>query len=362
MKRLLLLGLLFPILTAGAAERDVASLSDPANDDRGGGTLVYPQRAGFAPGDLDLLSLRVVRGDREYRFEATFRNPIRNPASVSGDVGPEPLSYFAHRGFYAFNLDIYIDQDRIRGSGNTYTLPGRGVSIDASYAWEKAVILTPRPELIRKQLIDAVTNDEAARDPEEVARRIDTAILFPTQVQVRGRTISFSVPADALAGKQPDTDWAITAFVTGAKTSADMDLDVFDSPGAALRRLTLGVMQPKPGHPRDTFGYSGAGVAPSPIVDLLAPEPLKQQELLSGKMALVGLAWGAGGAAAKEGGGTPVTRIANTPPSAPAGSDSTAAERGDIAARLRALNGLHDQGLISEQEYQELRRKILSEL
>lgn len=362
MTRLLLLALVFPVLSAWAAERQVATLNDPAGDDQGNGTLVYPQRSDFQPGDLDLLSLRMVRTDDAYRCEATFRNPIRNPASVAGDVGPEPLSYFARRGFYAFNLDIYFDQDRIQGSGNTYTLPGRRVNIDESHAWEKAVILTPRPELMRQQLIDAVAKSEGARSPEEVAKRIDGSILFPTEVRVRNRSVSFVVPAAFLAGGRPDTDWSITAFVTGAKTSVEADLSLSGSPGTVLERLSLGVMQPKSGRPRDTFGYSGAAV-PVPVVDLLAPVPLKQQELLAGAAPLVGVAWAVSGAAAVAGSGRPVTSLTNVPSPTPAAAPGSAsAQRGGITERLRTLNELRAQGLISEEEFQELRRKLLSEL
>jgi len=369
MTRLLLLALVFPVLTAWGAERQVAILNDPAGDDHGNGTLVYPQRGDFQPGDLDLLSLRIVRTDDAYRFEATFRNPIRNPASVAGDAGPEPLSYFARRGFYALNLDVYIDQDRVKGAGNTYTLPGRRVSIDESHAWEKAVILTPRPELMRQQLIDAVAESEGARSPDEVAKRIDGSILFPAEVRVRHRTVSFVVPVAFLAGGRPDTDWSITAFVTAAKTSIEADFSLSRSPGAAIERLPLGVMQPKSGRPRDTFGYSGV-TAPPPVVDLLAPAPLKQPELLSGAAVLAGVTWAASGAEAMAGSGRPVTSLTNAPSptpatvpeSSPAVPSSTGAQRGDIAERLRTLNGLRAQGLLSEEEYRELRRKMLSEL
>jgi hypothetical protein len=356
-----MLGLIFPVLTAWAAERQVVVLDDPAKDDHGNGTLVYPQREDFQPGDLDLLSLRIVRTDDAYRFEATFRNPIRNPAFVAGDVGPESLSYFARRGFYAFNLDIYIDQDRVQGSGNTYTLPGRHMTIDESHAWEKAVILTPRPELMREQLIDAVAASEETRDPDEVAKRIGRSIFFPTEIRVRQRTVSFVVPDAFLIGGRPDKDWSITAFVTGAKTSIKADLDLFPSPGTALERLSLGVLQPKSGRPRDTFGYSGVAT-PGPVVDLLTPALLKQQELLSGAAALVGVTWTASGAAVVAGSGRPVTSITSTVSPTPAAPSATGTQSGSIAERLRQLNELRTQGLINEREYEELRRKILSEL
>ncbi len=361
MFRLLLLVLLFPALTVGAAERQIAILDDPAGDDHGNGTLSYPQRQDFQPGDLDLLALRIVRTDAAYRFEATFKNPIRNPDSVAGDVGPESLAHFARRGFYAFNLDIYLDQDRVQGSGNTYTLPGRHMHIDASHAWEKAIILTPRPELMRKQLITAVAESEGARDVDAVAQRLDRSIFFPTEIRVRNRTVSFVVPEAFLAGGRPDTDWSITAFVTGAKTVIEADLDLLSAPGTVLARLPLGVLQPKAGRPRDTFGYSGAA-APGPVIDLLVPAPLKQQELLSGTAALVGVMWAASGAVATAEGASPVTSITNTASPTPVAPSATGAPRGRIAERLRQLNELRAQGLVNEPEYEELRRKILADL
>lgn len=365
MRCLLLLYLIVTITNVSAAEHEIALLTDPAGDDNGNGALVYPQRSDFQPGDLDLLSLRIVRTDGAYRFEATFKNPIRNPATVAGDVGPEPLSYFARRGFYAFNLDIYIDQDRIKGSGNTYTLPGRHVNIDDAYAWEKAIILTPRPELMQKQLIDAVAESEQENNTAKVAKRLGQSIFFPTEIQVRYRTVSFLVPDTFLATTHPDTDWAITAFVTGAMTSIDANFNLLSAsaPGAVLEQLPLGVLQPREGRPRDTFGYSGV-VAPGPVVDLLAPTVLKQRELLSGTAALTGVAWSSSTAPGMTEIGTPVTSITRAVPvpHAQGTPDTRSIRRGDIAERLRQLNELRKEGLINEKEYDELRRKILSEL
>jgi len=360
---LLLLSLMVSVSNVSATEHEIALLSDPAGDDNGNGTLVYPQRSDYKPGDLDLLSLRVVRTENAYRFEATFKNPIRDPATVAGDVGPEPLSYFARRGFYEFNLDIYIDQDRIKGSGNTYTLPGRHVKIDEAYAWEKAIILTPRPELMQEQLTDAVAESEGENNTDKVAKRLGQSIYFPTKIQVRYRTISFLVPDTFLATTHPGTSWAITAFVTGAKTSIEANFDQFSSssPDTELKQLALGVLQPQAGRPRDTFGYSGV-VAPSPVVDLLAPTALMQQELLSGTTALTGVTWAASNTPVSTGSSTPVTSIVPAVPVAPHTPVNTDRKQGSIADRLRQLDELRKEKLINEKEYEELRRKILSEL
>ena len=302
MRFLILQCLLITVSIASAAEREVAVLTDPIGDDNGNGTLVYPLRDDFQPGDLDLQSLRIVHTAAGYRFEATFKNPIRNPADVAGDVGPEPLSYFARRGFYAFNLDIYIDQDRIKGAGNTYTLPGRHVTIDAAYAWEKAIILTPRPELMQQQLIDALAESEAQNNTAKVAQRLGQSIFFPTDIRVRNRTVSFLVPDSFLAATRPDSDWAITAFVTGAETSIKANLNLLSSAASAT----------------DTPSITDSRI--------------------------------------------PVTSITRTAPLAPTLPASTGTARGSVAERLRQLNDLRKEGLIDEKEYQELRRKILAEL
>lgn len=371
MKRPLASLSLLGLLAAGiacAAERPIASFEDPAGDDDGNGVLVYPQRQDFQSGDLDLLSLRILRSEEGYIFQAAFRNPIRDPATVIADIGGEKLAEFARHGFYAFNLDIYLDQDRIAGSGNTYTLPGRHVDIDPANAWEKAVILTPRPELMRQQLIDAVAESEGARDREAVARRIDAIICFPAQVKVRGRTVSFVVPAAFLGAAGSEERWSMVAFVTGAKTGTESGFNLLRSPGAALDRvrleqLPLGVMQPAPGRPRDTFGYSGTA-DPEPIVDLLAPGK-KQRDLLQGT-ALAGIAWGSAGtvaAAPVAGNAQPVTGLVTAPPSKPEPPARPAdAPPDSVAARLRTLQKLLDEKLISREEYEQLRSKILSEL
>jgi hypothetical protein len=298
MTRLLIFAVLFQALSAWAAERHIATLTDPTGDDNGDGSLVYPQRSDFQPGDLDLTTLRISRDGEVYRFEASFRNPIRDPATAVSDFGAESMADFARLGFYTFNLDIYIDQDRVRGSGNTLSLPGRKVRLDEAGAWEKAIILTPRPELMRRQLIDTLVESEMGRARAEVTASVDRSIYFVPRARVRSNTVAFEVPASFLVGGRPDAEWSITAFVTGAKTRIEADVQIFGgAAGTPLQRLQLGVMQPAVGRPRVTFGYSGDRV-PLPVVDLLAVAP--QQAVLAADSALPALVLSAaaGGASA----------------------------------------------------------------
>lgn len=375
---LLFIVLMLPILTAWAGGQPLVTLIDPPGDDYGAGTLSYPQRADFQTGDLDLLQLKISRDEEGFWFEAAFKNTIRDPAGVPNAVGAESLANFARKGFYQFNLDVYVDTDRVRGSGNTFTVPGRQVQIDPGYAWEKAVILTPRPELMRQQLLAALTEQYPARTNAETEASVDQSIFFPTRIRVRGKSIAFFVPASFFSGSD-GTDWAVTALVTGAITTIPADLSLFPSAKKPLERLQLGVMQAAPGHPQDTFGYSGA--RPSPVVDLLGASVEQQVRQLAANNGLSGVSWGkhavndvqplsvATSTAVTASSPVETTRVVPvgellhpeiTSTAKPA--DSSPVSEPSIARRLQTLQQLFDQKLIEESEYRQQRQRILKEL
>lgn len=367
------------MLTAWAGQQPLVTISDPPGDDYGAGTLIYPQRADFQAGDLDLLQLKISRDEEGYWFEAMFKNPIRDPAGVPTAVGSESLANFARKGFYQFNLDVYVDTDRVKGSGNTFTLPGRQVRIDPEYAWERVVILTPRPELMRRQLLDAMTEQYPDRTVAEIETSVDQAMFFPTRIRVHDKTIAFFVPSGFFAGSD-GTDWAVIALVTGAITTIPADLSLFPSTRKPLDRLQLGVMQPAPGRPKDTFGYSGA--IPSPVVDMLGVSAEQQVRQLAAKNDLTGVSWGAHAVndtrpmspAASSAPVTAAGSTASTPvvpvgkllqpesPVADKPAEASPAADPSIARRLQTLQQLFDQKLIDETEYKQQRQRILKEL
>ena len=376
MKYFLLIALVLPMHCICA--QTLATINDPADDDFGAGTLKYPQRADFQTGDLDLLQLKISRDEEGFWFEASFKNMIRDPAGVPNAVGAESLANFARKGFYQFNLDVYIDTDRVTGSGNTVTVPGRQVRIDPAYAWEKAVILTPRPELMRQQLLAALTEQFPAQTNAETDASVGQAIFFPTRIRVRGKSIAFFVPASFFSGSD-GTDWAVTALVTGAITTIPVELSLFPSAKKPVERLQLGVMQPAPGRPQDTFGYSGA--IPSPVVDLLGASTEQQVRQLAANNGLTGVSWGkhavndtqpmsaATSAAVTTSSSTEaarlvpigemlnpeITSIAKPVETSPVSEPS-------ISKRLQTLQQLLDQKLIDESEYKQQKQRILKEL
>jgi hypothetical protein len=367
---LLFIALMLSLLNAAADPLPLASFNDPSGDDFGAGNLSYPNRDDFQVGDLDLLQLMIDRDGKGYWIEAKFKNPIRNPGNVQNTVGGDSLADFARKGFYQFNLDIYIDTDRINGSGNIFTLPGRKVKIAPAYAWEKVLVLTPRPELMRQQLVDALHEQLPPRTDAEIEAVVDQSIFFPARIKVSGKSVSFFVPASFLAGSD-GADWAVTALVTGAITAIPADFSFLPATKLALDRLQLGVMQPMPGQPIGTFGYSGASA--SPVVDMLGGDA-QQQVQLAAMDGLTGVAWGphaVEGTLTSDPAAVTVTAIdklfqprdqaAKLATSSPVEA-SPAADQPAIVQRLQTLQKLFDQKLIDENEYKQQKQRILQEL
>jgi len=281
--------LLLPLAVLAQPAPLLLDISDPEGDDFGDGSLVYPRSSVWAPGDLDLRSLRVRPEGKDLRFEATFRNPVRNPSTVmSPGMGTQSLSAFARHGFYAFNLDIYLDTDRVPGSGNTVTLPGRRAQLDPAHAWERAIVLTPRPELMQRELVAALRQTSSASEAE-VTATVQRSVFFPTQVRVQGRTVSFVVPgsfidANGLAGA------SVTAMVTAAQLAIDAGVKMsFGDTGAVRDRVPLGVAQPDVGEPEQTMGHRSAPAPATAVVDLLSPDPRQQALQLAQGGRLTGL-------------------------------------------------------------------------
>ncbi len=366
-------------LSAWAGQQSIGTISDPSGDDFGSGTLVYPQRSDYLAGDLDLIQLDISRDEEGFWFEAKFKNPIRDPRNASSSAGGESLENFTRKGFYQFNLDIYVDTDHVPGSGNTFTLPGRQVHIDPAYAWEKAVILTPRPELMRQQLLDAIAEQYPERSTAGTQAGIDQAMYFPTRIRASGKSISFFVPASFFSGSE-EGSWGVTAFVTGAITAIPSDLIFIPSTKKPLERLQLGVMQPAPGHPADSFGYKPGGMVPSPVVDLLGSSAEQQRGQLKAQGKLVGVNIGGGdqkfSAGTERDANVAAAEIVAHPtvsmeglfqPDSPIAADpETSANGGEAGAsivkRLQILQQLYDQRLIDEVECKEQKQRILKEL
>jgi hypothetical protein len=279
--------------TRGAAP--LFTLADPRGDDHGDGDLRYPLREDMPPGSLDLLLLNAYAEEGGTRFEATFARPIARPqAGRTVDLAGETQAQRARFGFYTFNLDVYVDMDRVAGSGRLDTLPGRNLSLAPESAWEKVILLTPRPyearDMLRgiwrrearaeRQRTQGPLSEAAQREVDAaVERELATRVFFPTRVRVTGATVEFFVPNDFFGGHaQPE--WGYAVAVTGAALETKVDLPSLlgrDEPtGRGLMVLPIA-----PGDSRERMGGGRLGdPGQSPVVDLVVPEGVTQEQVL----------------------------------------------------------------------------------
>jgi alpha-amylase/alpha-mannosidase (GH57 family) len=98
---------------------------DPANDDHGPGTYVYPSDGVFSPGNFDITNFQVGFDDENVVFRFLLRGPVDN-------------SWGSPNGLSLQTLDIYIDKDG-DGQGGAAMLPGRNLSLEDGTAWDYAI-------------------------------------------------------------------------------------------------------------------------------------------------------------------------------------------------------------------------------
>ena len=107
------LGLTTPILT----------IADPAADDHGPGSYVYPKDAVFGSRAYDLTEFAVAEDDNNLIFRFTFGGKLNN------DWG-------APNGMGIHTLDVYIDAAE---GGERKLLPGRNAALPEDSGWEFAI-------------------------------------------------------------------------------------------------------------------------------------------------------------------------------------------------------------------------------
>jgi len=277
----------------GAEGQPIFTFTDPKGDDYGDGTLQYPLRTDMQPGDLDLVKLSAFAQAGGTVFEATFARPVRAPERRPIDPLGTTLDKIAKLGFYTFNIDVYIDTDRILGSGSTQTLPGRRASFAPGNAWEKAICLTPRPydaqdmlkaiyvcegklELKRRQ--GSVTSADVDGISAGVARDVASSVFFPTVVSVTGRSIRFFVPDVFLGGPAKDT-WSYVVGVSGANIEVRVDVAaIIGSEGKSPGLMIIPIL---PGKGFDNFGTNREGDDMQPdLVDIIVPPGTTQEAVL----------------------------------------------------------------------------------
>jgi hypothetical protein len=283
----------FASFAMGAEGQPIFTLTDPKGDDHGDGTLQYPLRTDMQPGDLDLVTFSAFAQSGGTVFEATFARSVRVPPRRTIDPVGNTLDKIAKLGFYEFNVDVYIDTDRIPGSGSTQALPGRRASIAPGTAWEKAVCLTPRPydaqdmlraiyvreaklELKRRQ--GSVTSADMDGVSASVAQEVASSVFFPAVVSVTGRSIRFFVPDAFLGGPAKDT-WSYVVGISGANIEIRVDAAaIIGSEGKPPGLMIIPIL---PGKGIDNFGTNREGDDLQPnLLDIIVPAGMTQETVL----------------------------------------------------------------------------------
>jgi hypothetical protein len=279
-------------VAAAAAPAATWTLADPKGDDYGDGIMKYPMRDDMREGDLDLVELSAEAADDGTWFTVTMRRPVRAPGAHVIDSLGRTAAEIAKYGFYEFNVDIYVDTDRVEGSGQTWCLPGRKVTIDPRTAWEKVISLTPQPEqaalLVRSMLARTAKAEAKANKPrsdkedERIAREyaynaLESDFWFPRTVQVAGNRVKFFVPNSFLAGPARDT-FAYTVAVTGANLEPRFDTgSLVGSWWLETDYLLIPVWA---GLSDKHFSGRDDDKLQPPIVDIIVPAGQKQEDIL----------------------------------------------------------------------------------
>jgi hypothetical protein len=287
--------LLMSLPLFATAEKDTFTLKDPTGDDYGDGTLVYPLRDDMKKGDLDLISLSARPEDGGTLFEAVFANNIVDPGYRAIDVGGKPLNQIIRVGFYTFNLDVYIDKDGVKGSGEERMIPGRRAAIVPENAWEKVVCLTPRPaeaeslleKILERRAYEDWKQEKGRVDPEDeveikgkVKQAMNNNYFFPTRVRVTGKKVNFFVPVSFLGGP-PKPEWNYVVAVTASPIEQKMDFSMWFGKDQKEEMPLMNYIV-LPGRPPDNLGTTRRerdDLQP-PILDIIAPDDQKQSEIL----------------------------------------------------------------------------------
>jgi hypothetical protein len=293
----LLVALLLAIACLGpspCASAPIFTLSDARGDDYGDGSLLYPRDEHFARGDLDLVSFSARAEKDGTLFEAEFARPIRKPGPEVVDAGGTTIDKMARFGFYTFNLDVYIDTDRVPGSGHVAMLPGRRAEIDSSTAWERAILVTPLPYDALSDLEDMkfdAAKDSLQRvsprvDDETLARlkiairaEVESTFYVPTRIRVVGRKIQFFVPNAFLGGPASDR-WAYTVAVSGADIVRRFEMSSSFLIGSAFSEGLM-ILPVGTGRPADRLGGGREydDMEP-PLLDVLLAPGARQEDVL----------------------------------------------------------------------------------
>jgi hypothetical protein len=260
---LLIMALLAVPLTSSAGP--VLDLADPRLDDTGPGDYLYPIHPYFfRRGVFDLKQFRVRDAGSDWRFELTV--DLETPRPVEARATRARPIQFEQNVFFQ-NFDIYIrtpDADLKTAAGeprlHDEAVPGRNFRFAAGHEWNRVVVVSPYPFHVRTLLRDWTGAEDA---------------IVPANVQRIGPRFIVRVPKSDIGFGAP-ADWRFAVVVSGAVPLVQGYVRA-DHPNP--NALTMPV-RPNPGP--EFFGGGDLTRYNPAVIDLLAPTPEAQYELLAG--------------------------------------------------------------------------------
>lgn len=220
-------------------ENLILQAADPAGDDNGPGTYIYPTDPVFEAGAYDLAGFAVGSDVESVIFQVALNGPLNN-------------TWGAPNGLGILTLDIYIDSDG-PGNGARVLLPGRNAALTPEFAWDRAIFAEGwEPDIF-------VPTDSG---PNSIGASALTITTDPAS-----STITIRVARGALPEGDPAT-WAYAVTVAGQE----------GYPAAGVLRIR----DIRPEAEQYRFGGGTGNLNETRLIDILWPEGAEptQAELL----------------------------------------------------------------------------------
>jgi hypothetical protein len=189
-------------LPAGCAHGTCIVLDDPAGDDNGPGSYRYPDNPAFGAGSFDLRKFSMTREEDYWVVSVTFAARVKR-ASVF-------VSRDDRRDLFMQTVDVYLRSAKTSpavGMKHFDSLPGRGVAFATGQAWNRALVLSPVPGLLREALDKTFPG---ARD-----------VYVPRKVRISGHRLVARVPVSFMGRGRPV---AVSVLILASRFSPSFDL------------------------------------------------------------------------------------------------------------------------------------------
>lgn len=176
MRRLLLMTLTASVLFAGLADAATRKWTwkDPAGDDDGPGSYVYPTDQVYKGGSFDLRQVLLVERKNKYQLRLTFNATLENPWNMEG-------------GFSVQMAQVYLDLDGKGGKGARVALPGMNANFEEGHGWEHCIIVSPQPQSRIRNEVE-----------EKVAEENRKKIVIPQATSAVTNSVMVTIDKDAL--------------------------------------------------------------------------------------------------------------------------------------------------------------------